>query len=50
MPGVNRENPPDPSALAALDRFLRYVDKKQQDGFVVFATASEIADLAYPNP
>lgn len=46
--GGKGENPPDPAALAALDRFLSYVDSKRAAGLVVYATAKEIADLAFP--
>ena len=47
-PGSKAESPPDPAALAALDRFLAYVDAKRADGRVVYVTASEAADLAFP--
>ena len=43
--GSQGENPPHPGALAALDQFLDYVDSKVAEGRVVYATASEIADL-----
>jgi hypothetical protein len=43
--GNRGENPPDPEALAALDRFLTYVAEKAAEGRVVFATASEIAEV-----
>jgi hypothetical protein len=43
--GNQGENPPDPAALAALDRFLDYVDSKVAEGRVVYATAEEIARL-----
>ena len=42
--GSNTENPPAESALAALDGFLAYVDVYQDQGLVIFATASEIAE------
>ncbi|MFQ5593507.1 MAG: hypothetical protein ACE5HA_05100 [Anaerolineae bacterium] len=48
--GSRGENPPDATALAALDRFLEYVDSKVAEGRVVYATAGEIADLAFPSP
>lgn len=47
--GHRAENPPEPEALAALDRFLDYVAEKAAQGRVVFATASEIAELAFPS-
>ena len=47
--GSRAENPPDPEALAALDRFLAYVDSKRAEGRVVYVTADEVADLAFPN-
>lgn len=46
--GSKAENPPDPASLAALDRFLAYVGEKATTGRVIFATASEIAEAAYP--
>lgn len=46
--GDRGENPPDVTALAALDRFLDYVDSKVAEGRVVYATAGEIASLAFP--
>ncbi len=46
--GNRGENPPDPEALAALDRFLGYVAEKAAEGRVIFATASEIARAAFP--
>ena len=45
--GSQGENQPHPGALAALDRFLDYVDSKVEEGRVVYATASEVADLAF---
>jgi hypothetical protein len=42
--GANAEHPPEQSALAALDAFLAHVDIYQEEGLVIFATASEIAD------
>ncbi|MBP8304624.1 MAG: hypothetical protein KBE04_10900 [Phycisphaerae bacterium] len=45
--GGAAENPPDPASLEALDRFLAYVDGKRAQGRVVYATAREIADLAF---
>lgn len=39
------EHPPEASALAALDRFLAYVDTQRIQGNVVYATSSEIAAL-----
>jgi hypothetical protein len=35
--------------LAALDRFLAYVDSKRAEGRIIYATASEIADLSFPD-
>lgn len=49
-PGSKAENPPNPQALAALDRFLAYVDSQRAEGRVIYATAGEIARLAYPSP
>jgi len=46
--GGKAQHPPDPASLAALDRFLAYVAEKAAAGRVVFATASEIAEAAYP--
>jgi len=46
--GGAAENPPEASALEALDRFLSYVDSKRAKGRVVYATSSQIADLAFP--
>jgi hypothetical protein len=43
--GSKAKNPPDPSSLAALKDFLAYVDGYQDQGLVVYATASEIANL-----
>lgn len=43
--GSKGENPPDPAALQALDNFLSYVDTKHQQGLVIYATASEIAQV-----
>jgi hypothetical protein len=42
--GSNTENPPEDSALAALDTFLAHVAAFQEQGLVIFATASEIAE------
>jgi len=42
--GSNAENPPEESALAALDDFLSHVAVYEEQGLVIFATASEIAD------
>ncbi|MBS1251249.1 MAG: hypothetical protein MAG451_00280 [Anaerolineales bacterium] len=47
--GSQGESPPDPAALAALARFLDYVDTKVAEGRIVYATAGEIADLAFPD-
>ena len=47
--GSKGENPPDPEALAALDRFLAHVDSKRAEGRVVYVTAGEAADLAFVN-
>ncbi len=46
--GGSAEYPPDPAALDALASFLAYVDSKQAEGRVVFVTANEIAELAFP--
>lgn len=46
--GGAAENPPESSALEALDGFLSYADSKRAEGRVVYATSNEIADLAYP--
>ena len=46
--GARGEHPPDPEALAALDRFLAYVDARRAEGRVVYVTASEAAELAFP--
>jgi hypothetical protein len=43
--GSKGENPPDPASLDALRDFLAYVDLKQKDGLVIYATAGEIAEL-----
>jgi hypothetical protein len=48
--GSHAENPPLPESLDALGEFLAYVDSKRVEGRVVYATASEIASLAFPNP
>lgn len=45
--GNQAENPPHPEALAALDRFLAYVDTQRIAGKVIYATASEIAEAAF---
>lgn len=42
--GSNVENPPEDSALEALDDFLSYVNTYQEAGLVIYATASEIAE------
>ena len=47
--GGQAENPPDPAALAALDSFLDYVDSRVAEGRIVYATASEIAEAAFPD-
>lgn len=41
--GSNAENPPEESALVALEDFLAHVAVYQEQGLVIFATASEIA-------
>lgn len=46
-PGSKGERLPDPAALAALDRFLAYVDAKRAEGRVIYVTASEAAGLAF---
>jgi len=46
--GNQGENPPSPESLAALEHFLAYVAEKAAEGRVIFATASEIAQAAYP--
>ena len=43
--GSKAENPPNPAALAALDKFLAYVDTARAQGRVKYAQASEIAEL-----
>jgi hypothetical protein len=48
--GNRGENPPSPEALEALERFLAYVAEKAAEGRVIFATASEIARAAFPEP
>jgi len=48
--GNQAEAPPDPASLAALDRFLAYVDSKRVEGRVVYVTASEIGDLIFDSP
>lgn len=45
--GDKGENPPDPTAIAALNSFLDYVDTKVAEGRVVYAKADEIANLAF---
>jgi hypothetical protein len=47
--GANANQPLDPEALAALDRFLAYVDSKRAEGRIIYSTASEIADLSFPD-
>ena len=42
--GSQAENPPEESALQALDGFLAYVNSYQEAGLVIYATASEIAE------
>jgi hypothetical protein len=42
--GSRAENPPEESALTALEDFLAYVDGYQQQGLVIYATAAEIAE------
>ena len=42
--GSQMENPPDGSALEALDEFLAHVDDFARQGLVIYATASEIAE------
>jgi hypothetical protein len=46
--GNRGENPPSPESLAALDRFLAYVNERVSEGRVIFATTSEIARAAFP--
>jgi len=46
--GKKGENPPEEESLAALDRFLDYVDTKVAEGRVIYATVSQIAELAFP--
>lgn len=41
------ENGPDPASLAALEHFLAYVDEQHAQGRIIYATASEIANLAF---
>ncbi len=43
--GSRAENRLDPGARAALKQFLTYVDSKRMEGRVIYARASEIADL-----
>lgn len=42
--GSQTENPPEGSALAALDEFLSHVNTYKEKGLVIYATAREIAD------
>ncbi len=42
--GSQAENPPEESALEALDGFLSHVDAYHRQGLVIYATASEIAE------
>jgi len=46
--GSKAENPHDPESLAALERFLAYVDSKRAEGRVVYVTACEVAELSFP--
>nr|HID14436.1 hypothetical protein [Anaerolineae bacterium] len=46
--GGKIQHPPDSASLAALDRFLAYVAEKAAAGRVIFATAAQIAEAAYP--
>jgi hypothetical protein len=46
--GTQGENPPAPESLEALGRFLAYVAEKAAEGRVIFATAGEIAQAAFP--
>jgi hypothetical protein len=43
--GGSAENPPDPSALEALDQFLAFVDAKRAQGLLEYATPGQIADM-----
>lgn len=43
--GGSAENPPDPGALEALDRFLSYVDSKRAQGLLEYATPAQIAEM-----
>jgi hypothetical protein len=43
--GSKGENPPEKTSLDALRDFLAYVDSKQKEGLVIYATAAEIANL-----
>ncbi len=47
-PGGDAASPPDPTALAALDRFLTWVDAQVSQGRVIYVTAGEAAAIAYP--
>ncbi|MBW1879122.1 MAG: hypothetical protein JRJ84_12225 [Deltaproteobacteria bacterium] len=46
--GGDGEHGTDPAGIAALDAFLAHVDEQAQQGRVAYATASEIAALAWP--
>lgn len=43
--GSQAENPPEESALKALDAFLAHVDIYREQGLVIYATAEEIAGM-----
>jgi hypothetical protein len=46
--GSDAEHGTDPAGIVALDAFLAHVDEQAQQGRVEYATASEIAALAWP--
>ena len=46
--GNRGESPHSPEALEALGRFFEYAAEKAAEGRVIFATASEIAQAAFP--
>jgi len=43
--GGKGENPPSANSLQALDDFLSYVQTKQQEGLVIYATPKEISTI-----
>ncbi|RME84554.1 MAG: hypothetical protein D6775_05180, partial [Caldilineae bacterium] len=48
MPGSQGENPPDEATLALFDAFWSYVAQQAAAGRVIFVTAGEIAEAAFP--